>query len=353
MKKMAGVREQQKTRARSNGSGLWARALQRWRWLWTDTGSSEPGVVFAPADLKPSQEADSTKEETTGSFTDLLPFKIIAWLGASAGGLTILLGVIGFLASSAHDVMLGIPRSIQNSPEYVTVGGLFFGRSIIFLVASFISAKSWIVLAVLLIGLIVFFKTSRHPSRGRSLVTVLFGIALLCAEIYGLGRLIRPLQISNLLLNSSSDGYTPARQIVDALLVRDTTWLSVEYGFMVLLVVVFSTAFLFMEQAGRTRFWRVVRIPAFILLIVCIFLLPRAYGVLTISNEYPTVVVESSSQFDINPTNQPHLLLREDNETFVLYDPSTQSIVTLKRESVAQHKMYAPQHVFTASVGTK
>lgn len=353
MKDMPRVPEQEKTRSRSNGSGLWGLALRSWRWLWTDTADPKSNVVFAPADLTPSTEADSTKDETTEGFTNLLPFKIIAWLGASAAGLTILLGAIGFLALSAHDVMLGIPRSIQNNTEYVTVGGLFFGRSIIFLVASFISAKSWIVLAALLIGLVVLFKTSRRPSRGRSLVIALFSVVLLGAEIYGLARLIRPLQISNLLLNFSTGNYTPARQVVDALLVRDTTWLSVEYGFMVLLVVVFSTALMFMEREGRTRFWQVVRVPAFILLIICIFLLPRAYGVLTISNEYPTVVVESSAESGSSHANEPHLLLREDKDVFVLYDPSSQSIVTLKRDSVAQHKMYAPQHVFTASIGKK
>ena len=348
---MPTVKEQQKTNTRSNGSGLWAGALRRWHWLWTDTEHSESGVVFAPADVR--QEADSTKEETAGSVLNLSPLKIIAWLGASAGGLTILLGAIGFLALSAHDVMLGIPRSIQNNPEYVTVGGLFFGRSIIFLVASFISVKSWIALAVLLIGFVVLSRTSKHQSRGRSLVIILFSLVLLGAEIYGLARLIRPLQISNLLLNFSSEGRGPAQQVIDALLVRDTTWLSVEYGFMVLLVVVFSTAFIFMEQAGRSRFWRVIRVPAIILLLICIFLLPRAYGVLTISNEYPTVVLESSNQSGSSPTNETRLLLREDKEAFVLYDPSSQSIVTLKRDSIAQHKMYAPQHVFTASVGKK
>lgn len=350
---MPSVQEQEKSRTTSNGSGLWGRALRRWHWLWTDTEGPESNVVFAPADLKPATEADSTKDGTTGSFTDLLPFKIIAWLGASAAGLTILLGAIGFLALSAHDVMLGIPRSIENNPEYVTVGGLFFGRSIIFLVASFISAKSWIVLAVLSISLFVLFKISRRSSRGRSLVIGLLGIMLLGAEIYGLTQLIRPLQISNLLLNFSTNNYTPARQVVDALLVRDTTWLSVEYGFMVLLVVALSTVFIFMEKAGSTRFWRGVRIPAFILLLICIFLLPRVYGVLTISNEYPTVVLESASQSSGTPTNERRLLLREDKDTFVLYDPSSQAIVTLKRDSVTQHKVYAPQHVFSASIEKK
>ena len=346
------VRTKKKTATHPNGSGLWARALRRWQWLWSDTDAAETSVVFAPADIK-STDGESIKGEAPRSFTDLLPFKIIAWLGASAGGLTILLVGLGFLAVSAHDVMLGIPRSFQNNPEYVAVGGLFFGRSIIFLVASFIFGKSWVVLGILLLGVVIFLKIPRHRSRGRSLAIVLFSVALLAGEVYGLARLIMPLQISNLLLNFSTGANTPARHVVDALLVKDTTWLSAEYGFLVLLVLAFSTAFLLLEQTGGSRFWKVVRIPAFILLIICMFLLPRAYGVLTISNDYPTVVLESSTPAGVNTANETRLLLREDDKVFVLYDPTSQSIVTVKRDSVGQHKVYAPQHIFTASVGKK
>lgn len=340
---MAQTREQKKTEARSNGSGVWASALRNWRWLWADNGATDPYGDLASAEPKP---ADAAKSE---SFTDLLPFKIIAWLGATAAGLTLLLGAIGFLASSAHDVMLGIPRSVQNSTEFVTVGGLFFGRSVIFLVASFISLKSWMVLAVSLIFLVVHFKTSRQPSRGRSLFAVLFGIGLLSAEVYCLDRLIRPLQISNLLLNLSSEGQGAARQIVDALLVRNTTWLSAEYGYMVLLVAILSVAFFAIEKSSRTQFWQMARVPAFILLIVCIFLLPRAYGVLTISNEYPTAVLETSQSNTVS-TSEPRLLLREDKDAFVLYDPASQTIATVKRDSVLQHKVYGPQHIFAATL---
>jgi hypothetical protein len=341
------VREHKTTATHPNGSGLWSRARQRWRWLWTDTEIAEPDLIVAPADLKSTPEAEVTKSR---SFTDLLPFKIIAWLGASAGGLTILLAVLGFLALSAHDVMLGIPRSLQNNPEYVAVGGLFFGRSIMFLVASLILAKSWIVLVILIAGAIVLFELPRHRSRGRSTVIALFSVVLLAGEVYGLARLIIPLQISNLLLNLSASGNSPARQVVDALLVNDTTWLRAEYGFLVLLVGAFSAAFLLLEQAAAGRFWPVVRVPAFLLLLICIFLLPRAYGVLTIANEYPTVSFASS---DGKTANETRLLLREDDKVFVLYDPATQAIVTVKRDSVAEHTVYAPQHVFTASVGKK
>jgi len=352
---MPGVREEKKKATHANGSGLWSRALLKWRRLWTETEDQETGVVFAPADLKPV-EADSSESEAPETFTNLIPFKIIAWLGASASGLTILLVVLGFLASSAHDEMLGIPRSIQEYREYVAVGGLFFGRSIIFLVASFISVKSWIVLGVLLIGVIVILRIAKRRSRGRSLVIILFSIVLLAGEVYGLARLILPLQISNLLLTLSTDTNTSAKPIVDALLVNDRTWLGAEYGFLVLLGVAFSVAFLLLGQASRSRFWHLVRVPALILLIIYVFLLPRAYGVLTMSNEYPTVVLESENPPSGSPGNagnQTRLLLREDDKVFVLYDPASQSIGTVKRDSIVQHTMYAPQHVFTASTARK
>ena len=346
---MPTVREENKAATHSNGSGLWARAM---RWLWTGTEPPETNLVFAPADLKPSSEADGAKNETS-NLTNYLPFKMIAWLGASAGGLTLLLVVIGFLALSAHDAMLGIPRSIQNNPEYVAVGGLFFGRSIIFLVANIFFAKSWIAPLIVSIGAFVLFKFLPRRSRGRSLLIILFGIALLAGEFYALARLTWPLQISDLLLQSSVEANNPAKQVVDALVVNDLAWLRVEYGFLVLLVVTLATAFILMERAGRSGFWRVVRVPALILLVICVFLLPRAYGVLTISNAYPTVVLESSSPPSGSAANETWLLLRENDKVFVLYDPTSQSIVTVKRESIAQHKVYAPQHVFTASVGKR
>ena len=197
------------------------------------------------------------------------------------------------------------------------------------------------------------FKILPRRSRGRSLLIILFGIALLVGEFYALARLTWPLQISDLLLQSSVEANNPAKQVVDALVVNDLAWLRVEYGFLVLLVVTLATAFFLMERASRSGFWQVVRVPALILLVICVFLLPRAYGVLTISNAYPTVVLESSTPPSSSAANETRLLLREEDKVFVLYDPTSQSILTVKRESIAQHKVYAPQHVFTASVGKR
>lgn len=343
-----------------NGSRLWTRALSGWHWLWAEAEGPPSGTIVDP-ELKsgPVDQVASSKTETQDVFDQVSVFKMIAWLGASAGGLTILLVAIGFLALSAHDAMLGIPRSIQNNPEYIVVGGLFFGRSVIFLVTSLLFPTSWIVPGVLIIFAIVLFRSRQRRSHARSILVAVFGIFLLGAEVYGLIRLVKPLQISNLLISRSVEDSSPARQIVAAILVKNSAWLSVEYGFLFLLVITFLVAFLMLQRESRERlalsgvagrrplFWQVVRVPAFILLIICIFLLPRDYGVLTISNDYPTVILEGSDPAKV--VKETRLLLREDDKVFVLYEPASQSVITIKRDSVTQHRMYAPQHIFTAS----
>jgi len=359
---MSEIREEKKS-TQSNGSTVGARVLRRWRWLWDETTNGDPDTT-AHATVAPAPKTDPAQTELP-ILTARAPLKLITWLGASAGGLTILLVTIGFLALSAHDVMLGIPRSIQSNSEYVAVGGLFFGRSIILLITSFILARSWIVLLIVSAAVVVLFNIPPGRSRGRSMVIAIFSIALLSSEMYGLLWVIRPLQVSNLLLNPSVAAGGAIKNVVEAILVNDTTSLSAEYGFLVLLVLAFSIAFVLLDREsqntvvlsrrGRTRalVWHLARVPAFILLLVCIFLLPRAYGVMTISNDYPLVTIEGPSQPSGNPSSETRLLLNEDDKTFVLYDPSSQSIITIKRDSVAQYKMYAPQHVFTASVARK
>jgi hypothetical protein len=356
---MSRTREKKKSTTHTNGSSVRTRVRRGWRWLWNETTNSDPDATA----VAPTKAVESTKTELP-ILTPRAPLKLITWLGASAGGLTILLVTIGFLALSAHDVMLGIPRSIQSNSEYVAVGGLFFGRSIIFLIASFISVKSWIVLLIVSAAVVTLLNIPPGRSRGRSMLIGFLSIALLTAEIYGLIWVIRPLQISNLLLNQSAATNTPVRNVVEAILVRDTIWLSAEYGFLVLLVLAFSITFVLLDRESqntvvqsrrgrnRTLFWHLARVPAFVLLLVCIFLLPRAYGVLTLSNDYPVVTIEGSSSPSAN-ASETHLLLREDDKIFVLYDPYSQSILTIKRDSVVQHKMLAPQHVFTASVVRK
>src|ERR1700752_818256 len=239
---MRSTRQQKKSTAQANGSGLGSRGLRSWRWLWNETTDSEPDATAPAAAVTPLKPAEPAETELP-ILTARAPLKLITWLGASAGGRTIPLVTIGFLWPSAHHVMLGIPGSIQSNSEYVAVGGLFFGRSIIFLIASFMSAKSWAVLLIVALAVVVLFNIPAGRSRGRSMVIAVLSIALLVAEIFGLMWIIKPLQISNLLLNQSVEASGPFRNVVEAILVKDTNWLSSEYGFLVLLVVAFSMTF--------------------------------------------------------------------------------------------------------------
>src|ERR1041385_3645221 len=166
---MSRTRAQQKSATHTNGSSVASRVRRSWRWLWNDSTSHDPDSAAHASDA-PSKESDAAETELPLNLAARAPLKLITWLGASAGGLTIFLVAIGFLALSAHDVMLGIPRSLQSNSEYVAVGGLFFGRSIIFLIASFISMKSWIVLVIASIIVVVLFNIPAGRSRGRSMV---------------------------------------------------------------------------------------------------------------------------------------------------------------------------------------
>ncbi len=287
--------------------------------------------------------------------------KLVAWLGASAGGLTILLVVVGFLALSAHDVMLGVPRTVQNRPEYTVVGGLFFGRSIIFMVAALLLPKSWVALGILIIVLVGLFHFPKWLGRDNSRFIQLCAVGLLCAQFYVLMRLVRPLQISNLLLHVPETPNGPGNEVVRAILVNDMRWLGAEYGFLALLVLCSAILFKALDQVKqngvaplnpptrrRIALWPWLRVPAFALLIISLFLLPRAYGILTISNEYPEVnLVRSNSPANVG-AGESLFMLREDEKFFVLYDPSSQSIITVRRDPIEQHRTFAPQHIFSA-----
>src|SRR5712692_5889129 len=161
------------------------------------------------------------------------PARLIAWTGASVGGLSIILLVVGFLALSAHDAMLGIPGVVESKPDYVVIGGLFFGRSIIFALASLFFPKiaSWIVLLLLLASWVMI-----NYLRDNKWVHLLLCAALVGGESYALFCLIRPLQISNLLLKLSVRSDPINSQIVQALLDNDMKWLEAQYGFIALLV---------------------------------------------------------------------------------------------------------------------
>lgn len=354
--------------------------------------SSLPKIAgeIGPADTRPAGEAAASlkpnsspaKEEEDrpilGLASSLEPVKFIAWLGASAGGLTILLAVIGFLALGAHDAMLGIPKMFLAQQEYVSVGALFFSRSIMYVVAALILQLQsfnggygrWMTVAALLIIISGLFYLVRRGKLSKyyiaSITITLAPIIVFVGELYVLYRLTVPLQITNLLLQftdlaslASSESSAPTQPILRALINGDQRVLQSEYGVLALLVLCSGIFYQCLEwvhqsgkderwsKGGRANLWRWLRTPVFVLLLISFFLLPRAYGVLTITNEYPMLGRgPNASQPEIKDLQLPLFQLRESEKSLVLYDPCAQAIISLKRDTVEQLKISAPKNIF-------
>jgi len=137
------------------------------------------------------QETDSLKSSGSSLLSSMIvePAKLIGWLGASVGGLTILVLMVGFLALSAHDAMLGTPRTIEDKSEYIVTGSLFFSRSIIFLLGSLLDNRACWILLGLIVAAGVVFSFARRTRAGKHLVRLAM-VALVGAEIFALFQLI-------------------------------------------------------------------------------------------------------------------------------------------------------------------
>jgi hypothetical protein len=77
------------------------------------------------------KDSSTSKNETPVSASPIIYFlittaKLIGWIGASVGGLAVILGVFGFLVNYGHNYMLGIDAGLRDPLEYVITGGLFF-----------------------------------------------------------------------------------------------------------------------------------------------------------------------------------------------------------------------------------
>lgn len=320
-------------------------------------------------------------EEDRAPKTILEPIKFITWLGVSIGGLTIALAAVGFLNLAGHDLMLGIPERLLAQPKYITVGALFFSRTIIYMVAALANplaqfsgiAPSLIAVVVPFLLAVVFYylwrylEIERYVGAINKVVRVAGPIALVILELYALRRLTEPLQITNVLLqftdfsSVASAGYGDStHSILKALNDDDGRFLQLAYGRLSLLVFFLALSYRQLElmsvnkkksrasggQKDHLMFWRWLRVPSFALLLLCIFFLTRVYGVLTIQNEYPRF--ERVAQTDAsNPVKAaPLFLLQEDEKYLLLYDPCSQSMLSIKRDSVEQMKTSAPKNLF-------
>jgi hypothetical protein len=308
--------------------------------------------------------------------TILEPIKFITWIGASVGGLTIILAVIGFLALGAHDSMIGIPRRLLAQPEYVTVGALFFSRTMTYIIAVLLSPFSalrtaLITLVVLLVIAVAgyYVWTGRLIRRGRlpgrRLLLTVGPVLLLVGELFVLQKLTAPLQITNALLqfadldSLASIGTGEASDYyLRGLINGQSKQLQFAYGTLSLMTLGLGLAYRWLEVANsdsynrsaaserRPLLWQWTRIPCFALLLLSLFFLVRVYGVLTVSNDYPRLEIAPAAEQKDAKRARPLFLLREDDKYLLIYEPCSQSILNMKRDSVEQLKINAPHDIF-------
>lgn len=290
------------------------------------------------------------------------------------GGLTVVLAVIGFLALAAHDLMLGIPRRLLPQPEYVTVGALFFSRTLTYMIAVLLSpfatpgTAAVAVVILLAAAAAVYYFSTRERTRsgaGRRWLLTAGPLLLIAGEIYVLQRLTAPLQVTHALLQfadlsslaagGSGDASVP---VLRALINGQAKQLQFAYGVLGLLTLAPVLAYRWLEVAARAAnagggvraggllVWRWARVPCFALLLICLFFLVRAYGVLTISNEYARFEAEPAAGQADGQRLGPRFLLREEDKDLLLYEPCTQSILSVKRDSLGRLRITAPYDVF-------
>jgi hypothetical protein len=303
----------------------------------------------------------SDDNELAGLNIFVEPAKLITWIGASIGGVTIVLVAVGFLALSGHDDMLGVPIHIGDKSEYVAIGALFFIRSIIFVLASFLdNVGCWLIVVIFTAVLTLRYFLERYFAQHAWPLDV-GAVALVFAETYALWRLLEPITYRNILYNldellkKNASGANP--KVLSWIISNSkdsTDALQSEYGFLALLFIVMALLIRGLEREYQRRqlsarmpkikLWRWLRLPAFGLLLIQMYSLPRSYAVLTIQSEYALINPVVSKQQE--GLCFPLLLLREDEKILILYDPRMHKVIELKREAIDNFSVSGSKSVF-------
>ena len=116
----------------------------------SDIKKSEKGVLSFFQDL--------TRKDIPISVLVIL-VKFVGLVSALAGGLTIILCVIGYIVDNSHNNFIGISPGIRSTPEYIGIGGGFLHKTahgICAIISSLNIPREIIFFSILIIFLIVF-----------------------------------------------------------------------------------------------------------------------------------------------------------------------------------------------------
>jgi hypothetical protein len=308
------------------------------------------------------EDSSTSKNETPVSASPIMYFlitaaKLIGWIGASVGGLAVILGVFGFLVNYGHNYMLGIDAGLRDPLEYVITGGLFFAdtgyRGII------LHGLGYQILLPLFVFALVFFSyILPNKQRNRVFKYMQDGalLSLIAVQILILYRLIQVLKNGGLLVYRITQ-----TEISTHMVAANEKFLLSYYGsvaapIFITLMVLGYWYWKSSIQFDRAYFFNhhlLLKVIVLLLCLMSIYGLPISYGVLMKPTYYPLLLdygVEKDKGIDpfnteltLNGTktparkleNQTIFLLNQSDKELIFYDRNRLEIIYVRRDTIS------------------
>jgi hypothetical protein len=270
--------------------------------------------------------------------------KGIAWIGASIGGIVVMISTFGFFALYSNETMLGIQIGLRAPLEYIIAGGLFLTGTINIL-GRINPIKLNVLLSVFSLLLMVL---SYAPLKGLKRYSyILRGIAVIgvISVQFLLSTYIASVIPSNNFLVSD----IPNTEVNKLIVQTDFDRLEQYYGSLTfsILVTAFTSSYWcwksFQLQQGKQRllidkFNTLLKIVALVLAIDGVYHVPQLYGILIKRNIYPEIIhysmPEESDPFINSSARGVLFLLYQDDKTIVIYDRANFQIVYVRRDII-------------------
>ena len=295
--------------------------------------------------------------------------KIIAWLGASVAGFSLILGTFGYLVIYSHDTtILGLDVSLRTSLEYIVTGAIFFqdtgyigiisnGLSIN-LIPSFIIFASFIILYT-------WFKNNKIFKVAK--VVILLGLVIV--QIIVICHIINTLKGQNYLIykleKNDINDYIIHQKFEELRFLYGSIAAPILINFATIVFIVYCYLKDSLHNLNFTYFFR-NQVSFIIIIIVPLFIsiygLPLSYGVLMKGNYYPQLIEYGLKANEPNPlnlscishdqkyklgNNSNYYVIYHSDKEFVVYDKSFCQLIYIDRKIISYYRIGASYNVFS------
>ncbi len=285
--------------------------------------------------------------------------RFLGVIGASVGGLTAIFYVIGFLAMQAHHTFLGLTHISIDFNKYLFTGGQFFSyfpvlvivlyESLFEIIASHFEWLLYAISAIVIVRLLLLIQLIRRlishfgsaakklTIRYITVLQILFNLVLL---LLFLEFSLEIVDEKNWLFRSTD---TASSWLIDT--TAEGSFKRQEYFAKLLAMAILSVfALVLLEYLRRQPNsktntpvkapWRsVLFISAFFLIVLQWLYLPVNYGILIISNRYPTVQIglRDYQQMAAMEADAPLFFLHREGDDYFFYNRKQRKIWQVAR----------------------